>query len=182
MTNVKNERFIPTKNYVLAFVIVVVIILLTWYSFAWYNVFQEKKVSESYLIKEKVISNEITNLNSIEDVFSEAPDSYFVYVSYTGTKEIYNIEKKLQAVINDYNLNDSIYFLNVTEMKNDENYIEELNKALKLDNIKIEKVPTIIYFKEGKAVGITSRNDDNMIDDNDFKQLLDINDFKKDNN
>lgn len=182
MSNVKNERFIPTKNYVLAFVIVVVIILITWYSFAWYNVFQEKKVSESYLIKEKVISNEITNLDSIEDVFSEAPDSYFVYVSYTGTKEIYNIEKKLQDVINEYNLNDSIYFLNITEIKEKENYIEEINNALKLNDIKIEKVPTIIYFKEGKAVDITSRKDDNIIDENDFKQLLDINNFKKDNN
>lgn len=182
MTNVKNERFVPIKNYVLAFVIVVVIILLTLYSFAWYNVFQEKKVSESYLIKEKVISNEITNLDSIEDVFSEAPSSYFVYVSYTGTKEVYNIEKKLKYVINDYNLNDSIYFLNVTEIKDKEKYIEKVNNALKLEDIKIEKVPTIIYFKEGKAVDITTRKDNNMIDDNDFKQLLDINNFKKDNN
>lgn len=182
MTNVKNERFIPMKNYVLAFVIVVVIILLTLYGFAWYNFLQEKKVSESYLVKEKVISNEITSLESIEDVFSEPLDSYFIYVSYTGTKEIYNIEKKLKDVINDYNLNDYIYFLNITEIKNNDNYIDDINKSLKLDDIKIKEVPTIIYFKDGKAVDIITSENENMIDDNDFKKMLDINNFKKDNN
>ena len=60
MTNVKkNERYIPLKNYVLAAVIVVVIIALTIYGFAWYDVLKENRVSSSYLVKEKIISKEI---------------------------------------------------------------------------------------------------------------------------
>ena len=52
MTNVKkNERYIPLKNYVLAAVVVVVMILLTLYGFAWYNVLKENRVSTSYLVK-----------------------------------------------------------------------------------------------------------------------------------
>ena len=44
----KNERFVPTKNYVIAVFIVVAMILLTWYAFEWYNVYKENKVSISY--------------------------------------------------------------------------------------------------------------------------------------
>ena len=45
MTNIKNERFIPVKNYLISAGIVVVIIALAWYAFAWYRVFKENKVS-----------------------------------------------------------------------------------------------------------------------------------------
>ena len=88
MTEIKkNERYIPTKNYIIAFGVVIGILLLVWYCFAWYKVYKEDKVSTSYLIKNNIISNEIKDLNEIVDVFSEAPDEYYVYVSYTGDEE-----------------------------------------------------------------------------------------------
>ena len=104
----KNERFIPIKNYVIAFGIVVAAVLLTIYGFAWYNVLKEGKVSQSYLVKEKVISNEIQSLDEVEAIFAEVPDEYFIYISYTGSEEIYNMEKELKKVINKYELNDQI--------------------------------------------------------------------------
>ena len=84
----KNERFIPIKNYVIAFGIVVAAVLLTIYGFAWYNVLKEGKVSQSYLLKEKVISNEIQSLDEVEAIFAEVPDEYFIYIRYTGSEEI----------------------------------------------------------------------------------------------
>ena len=57
MSKVKeNERFIPMKNYILAIGLVVAAVLVTLYGFAWYNVLKEGKVSQSYLVKTKVIS------------------------------------------------------------------------------------------------------------------------------
>ncbi len=176
MTNVKkNERYIPLKNYVLAAVVVVVMILLTLYGFAWYNVLRENRVSTSYLVKEKIISNEIQSLEEVSDVFSEAPNSYFIYISYTGSEEIYNMEKDLKKVINDYSLNDSVYFLNVTSIKDEKNYIEKINKTLNLEDQKVSSIPTIIYYNEGKAVDIIERKDNNMMNVGDFQKLLDIN-------
>ena len=93
----KNERFVPTKNYVIAVFIVVAMILLTWYAFEWYNVYKENKVSISYLMKNKILSKEINDLDEVNDVFSEAPDSYFIYVSYTGDENIYEMEKDLKG-------------------------------------------------------------------------------------
>ena len=59
MTEIKkNERYIPTKNYIIAFGVVIGILLLVWYCFAWYKVYKEDKVSTSYLIKNNIISNE----------------------------------------------------------------------------------------------------------------------------
>lgn len=176
---IKNERYVPIKNYVVSIVIICAIILLTWYGFAWYNVFKENKVSTSYLVKEKIISNEIKSLNEVEDVFSEAPASYYVYVSYTGSEEVYNMEKELQDVIVEYNLNDSMYFLNVTSIKDEKDYIDKVNKALKLEEKKITKIPTIVYYKDGVAVDIITRSDDNLMNVGDFQKMLDIHNVSK---
>lgn len=169
----KNERFIPIKNYVIALGIVVAAVLLTIYGFAWYNVLKEGKVSQSYLVKEKVISNEIQSLDEVEAIFAEVPDEYFIYISYTGSEEIYNMEKELKKVINKYELNDQIYYLNVTEIKEKDDYIDKINKSLNLEE-KVTQVPTIIYIKEGKVVDIIKRSDDNMMNVGDFQKLLDI--------
>lgn len=180
MTNVKNnERFVPLKNYIIAFLVVVVIIALTFYGFAWYKVVKESRVSESYLVKEKVISKEITDLDEVKVVFFEPPSSYFVYVSYTGEENIYNMEKELKNVINDYNLNDSFYYLNVTSIKEANDLLDQVNEALNLEEKKIEKIPTIIYYRDEKAVDMITREDNNMITSSDLEKLLDRNNIKK---
>lgn len=180
MTNVKkNERFIPLKNYIMAFLVVVVIIALTFYGFAWYKVVKESRVSESYLVKEKVISKEITDLEEAKVVFFEPPSSYFVYVSYTGEETIYNMEKELKNVINEYNLNDSFYYLNVTSIKEANDLLDQINDALNLEEKKITKVPTILYYRDGKVVDIITRADDNMITASDLEKMLDRNNVKK---
>ena len=180
MTEVKkNERFIPIKNYVISVVIILAAILLTFYGFEWYKVIKENKVSTSYLIKEKVISQEIQDLDEIESIFSEVPKTYYVYVSYTGDENIYNMEKSLAKIINNYSLNDNFYYLNVTSIKDEEDYISKINYALNLTEIKITQVPTIIYYNDGEAVYIIQKDKDIMMQAGDFQKLLDINDIEK---
>lgn len=175
----KNEAFIPVKNYILSAVIVVVIIGLTYYAFAWYNVLKENKVSTSYLLEQKYISNEITDLNAISDIFMEMPDSYFVYISYTGDEKIYNMEKSIKDLIKDYNLSDQMYYLNVTSIKDEENYIDKINEALDLTDRKVTKVPTILYFYEGKLVEMTDSKSDNLLTKSDFEKLIEIVNIEK---
>ena len=180
MTKIKkNETFIPVKNYVLAALIVVVMLGATWYGFQWYKVIQEEKVSTSYLVKNKYISKEISNLDEVNTVFSETSDSYFIYVSYTGDENIYNMEKTLKNEIVKYNLIDNMYYLNVTDIKNKENYIDEVNKALNLEDRKITKVPTILYFYEGALVGMTDPKGESLMTVSDFQKLLEISDIEE---
>ena len=169
----KNERYIPIKNYVIAFGIVVAAVLLTMYGFSWYNVLKDGRIAQSYLVKEKVISNEIQSLKEVDAVFAEVPEEYFIYISYTGSEDIYNTEKKMKKVINDYDLNDKIYYLNVTSIKDDKDYIDKINESLKLEE-KVTQVPTIVYIKEGKVVDIIKRSDDNIMNVGDFQKMLDI--------
>ncbi len=182
MTEIKkNERYIPTKNYVIAIGVIVAILLIAWYCFAWYKVYKEDKVSTSYLVKNNIISNEINDLNEIADVFSEVPDEYFVYVSYTGEEDIFEMEKELAKIIKKYNIANQFYYLNVTEIKDNDDYIDEINRSLSLRDEKIIRVPTIIYYKDGEVVndGIISRSDNKMMTAADFQKLLDANNIEK---
>ncbi len=182
MTEVKkNERYIPTKNYIIAIGIVIAILLIAWYCFAWYKVYKEDKVSTSYLIKNNIVSNEIKDLNEIVDIFSEVPDEYFVYVSYTGDEDIFAMEKDLAKIIKKYDITDQFYYLNITSIKDNSDYIDEVNRALGLRDEKIIRIPTIIYYKDGEVVkdGIISRSDDKMMTASDFQKLLDANNIEK---
>jgi hypothetical protein len=175
----KNERFIPTKNYIITAIIIIGAILLTLYGFKWYRVIKENKVSTSYLIKEKVISKEIQELDELDSIFSEVPKSYFVYVSYTGNEEIYNMEKDLEKIIKDYDLGDKFYFLNVTSIKDDKNLVDQLNTKLKLEAKKIISIPTIIYYVEGEPAYIITKEGNAIMQAGDFQKLLDINNITK---
>ncbi|MGM9834953.1 MAG: DUF6568 family protein [Bacilli bacterium] len=178
---VKNERYIPIKNYVIAVLVVISVVLLTLYFMQWYKVLEENKLSSSFLIKSNTITNEVKELEEIEAVFSEVPEDYFVYVSYTGSEKVYNMEKELEEVIDDYNLNNKFYFINVTNVMDDDDYVDKINEALGLEEQKINKVPTIIYYKDGKIAsdGILTREDDNIITAADFLQFLEEKEYEK---
>ena len=177
----KNERYIPTKNYIIAGGLILLVILLTWYVFAWRKVYKEEKVSTSYLEKYNIITNIITDIDEIKDVFAEVPDSYFIYISYTGNEEIYDMEKDLAKIIKRYNLSEDMYYINVTDLKDKKDYINKLNNTLGLKDVIITQVPTIIYFKDGEVTkgNIISRSDDKLMSSGDFQKLLDKNEIQK---
>lgn len=181
MASIKNEKYIPTKNYITALVLVLVVVILTLYFFKWYDVYEENKVASSYLIKSNTITNEIKDLKEVEAVFTEVPDDYFIYISYTNDEKVYEMEKELKDVINKYALNDKFYFINITDIQKEDNYIDKLNETLKLDSQKITKVPTIIYYKNGEVAkdGILTRADDNIINAADLEQFLEEKDYQR---
>ena len=182
MTSIKkNEKYIPTKNYIKAVLLIVVVILLSLYIFEWYNVYEENKVMQSYLVKSNTIHNEIKDKKEVEAIFTEVPADYFVYISYTGNKDIYEMEKNLKNVIKEYELEEKFYFINVTEMKNNDNYLEELSVILNLEEQTITEVPTIIYFKDGVIAkdGILTSEDNNMINASLFRKFLEEKEYQK---
>lgn len=175
-------RNIPRKNYVIVLCIILVVVLLTLYIFQWYKVSKEGKVASSYLMHSKTIAYEIKDLDEISSVFSEAPEEYFVYISYVNSEEIYNLEKDLKNVIDEYHLKDNFYYLNVTSYMKEDNYLNKINEAFALKDQKVEHLPTILYFKNGKLVtdGIVKREDNKIMQAADFVQLLDVHEITKD--
>jgi len=181
MTEIKkNESFIPTKNYVIAFFIIIGVILLSWYAFAWYKTIKTNKVAESYLVTEKVVSNEIKSLDELSDILSESPETYYIFISYTGSEDVYNLEKEMAKLISEYNLSDSFYYLNITNIMNDEDYLDKINETLNLKDEKVKQVPTVLYYQDGALVNIINKDDKSMMNIGDFQKMLDVNQIEKD--
>ncbi len=181
MTNSKKERKIPSKNYVIAVLVFIGVILFTIYLFKWYQVVNNEKITKSYLISSNVISNEINSLDELSDVFSEAPSEYFLYIGYTNDKNVYDMEVDLKKIINKYDLRDKFYYLNVDSLKENEGFIEEINSALALDKEKITSIPTILYYKDHSLVagGIIHKEANSLMQASDFEQLLETMEIEK---
>ena len=177
----KSEKYIPTKNYIIAALIVVGSILLVLYGFSWYNAYIDHLYSKSYLVKNSIISKEIKSKAEFDNVLKETGNEYFILISYTGSKDTYKLEKSLKKVITDYKLEDSFYYYNVTDLKKDKNYLKEINSSLQEFDVTVKAVPTIIYVSNNtvSSSGIINRDDDNMMNAGDFQKLLDLNQIEK---
>ena len=180
MKKKRDTANVSYKNYLAVLLIFIFVIFGSLYIFEWYKVYKSEKLSSSYLVKTNTVVNVINNYDELKSVFLEAPDEYFVYISYANSQEVYNMEKDLQKLIIDYKLQDNFYYLDVTEMKNDKDFLERINSLLGLKDNKVTKVPTIVYFEEKmNSDNILTREDNNIMQSADFAQLLDIKGFQK---
>lgn len=160
------------KNYYIGIVIALLIILALLYYFRIFETAKQKKYEESYLVSSGAVNLNINTLDDIDQVFSEAAESYFVFISYTKDESEYKLETKLKTIIDDYGLKDIFYLVNTTSFKEDEDndLYDKLNESFKLNKDKINSIPIIIYF-EGK--------DYKIVDPNKLESFLAKNNFEK---
>lgn len=152
--------------------VVVLILFVGLYIYKWQQVKTEEKYMTSYLLDTGTVSLEIKNLDEVSQILTEAPNEYFILITYTGEKATYELEENIKKIIDDEKLNDVFYYLNVENIRNEDNYITRLNNAFNTE--KIKNVPVILYYKDGKIIDTVSRNDNNCINAGDFQKLLDI--------
>ena len=130
----------------------------------------------SYLITSNTLSVEIKDLSETIQVLKESPSEYFVYISYTTAEKVYSFEKKLTKLIDNSNLKDEFYFVNVTNIKDDENFYKEINNTF---NTKlINNIPCILHFKNNELKKVIYNKDLNKTYTN-FENLLKENEFDK---
>ena len=154
------KHIFSQKNILIIVCIVLALILVIFYGYRVNKLKETDTLSKSYLLDSGTVSLEIKNLDEVNQILAESPTEYFVLISYTGNKDTYKL------------LNDSFYYLNVKNIMDEDNYLNRLNNAFNTD--KIKKVPTILYYKNGKIVDVVTRNDNNIINAGDFQKLLDI--------
>ncbi len=163
-----------TKKYFVGLCIVLAIIFLALYVNRWNTVREQEKYYNSYLISTNTISLEMTDIDEISSVLSETPNYYFLYISYTGDEDVYNLEEELKPLIDEYQLQNNFYFLNVTDFKDtNTDYTNDIADELGIDRSIISKVPIILYFKDGElatAKGIFTADE--------FQDLLENQDIK----
>ncbi len=158
------------KNYYIGIVIALLIIFAILYYFRIYESARLQKYEKSYLVDTGAVNLSINSLDEIKQVFSEAPESYFVFVSYTKDEAEYKLESKLKPVIDNYGLKDTFYVLITNDFKDDDNLYDEINKTFNLAKDKINSIPIIIYFKDKSY---------EIVDPNKLESFLEKNNFEK---
>ncbi len=174
------EIAIKPQNYLYSLLILVGAILITIYLFSWYNVKKEEELKTSYLITTNTIESDIKDLDSLSQILEEAPSSYFVYLSYTEDEDVYNLEKEIKRLIDTYKLNDIFYYVNLTELKKNNNHYLDVVEE-KLDIKEINSIPAVIYVQNGEIIenNILDGVKDTKFKASDLEQLLDIYEFEK---
>ena len=172
------SKYFSSKTYIFIALGALFALFLILYALGWYRVYQKEQTRESYLITSNTISMQITDLEDLNTILSEAADDYFLYISYTNSVDVLNLEKKLKKVIDNYGLNDIIYYIDVTKHKDD---LDKLNENLGIDKNLIQKVPTIVYVKSGKieSQNIITPSKNKMMSAKDFENLLKKNEIEK---
>ena len=95
----------------------------------------------------------------------------FLLISYSQNSKIYQNEKEIKQLLKKNNLLDNLLYLDVTDKKEEENLINDINEKLKLDDKnKITSVPAVIYYNENQ---VTYVKDGNVTKD-DFAQIIDM--------
>ena len=172
----KTNIYFPYKSYLHIIIGIIFLLLLMWYVASWIKVKNEEKLLTSYLLKTSTITYHIDDLKEVSSVLQESPTDYFVYISYTSDDDVYKLEKRLKRIIDDYNLKDEFYYLDITSIKDKENILDNLNKTFNTSII--TNVPCIIFFKNGNIEDIIVDKND-IFNYNDFVSLLKDNNYEK---
>ena len=177
---IKNNEKVEVnyRTYYIIGIVLMCIALIAFYIYRVNQVNNTEKMQTSYLLSTDTINLEIKNLEEVKQILKEAPNDYFVLISYTNNKDTYNLEKWLKSIIDKYSLSDRFYYLDVTSIMNDENYLARINNAFDTDLITM--VPTILYYRNGELAtdGVVLRVDKNPINAGDFQKLLDIYEYE----
>lgn len=169
------------KQYTLGVVTVVLVAILAIVGVvAVYYRAKENAYSVDWEEKSFLVENEIASTNCETVSNAILGDYSFIFVrEKTSNEEEFNLEKKLKKIIEDYDLENHFY---VYTLDNECGVISDpysvLGQNLSL-NEGIMKVPTILYYKDGKLVDSIEREDELMMSDADFVHLLDIYEFEK---
>lgn len=160
------ERNIPKKNY---FILVLMLICIVVLTFATVNIFKwikSNNVRNGYINK---YVSEIT-YNELDTYLLEPASNTFIYITYTGNEQVYKLEKDLKKIISNYDLTDEFIYIDVTEEIENNDFIKNINE--KYSTNLINKIPVIMYFKDGVLTDVIN-SDDNLFTKADFQKLLD---------
>lgn len=163
-----------TKKVCVYIILIIGIIFIALYANGWHQVKKDEKYQESFLINSNTINLEMTSLSDITSVLSETPNNYFIYISYTGSEDIYNFEKKLKPLIDEHNLQNRFYYLNITDIKQNKNYKKDIARELNIDSKNLNNIPVILYFKDEvlQNDGLTSIKDfENLLNEINIKNI-----------
>lgn len=160
-------RAVPKKNYYLLIIMIIAVVIITFAVINIVNGVRNKKIDSGYI--NKYVSE--LQYNELENYLIEPANNTFIYLTYTGSEEVYNLETKIKKVINNYELQSNFIYVDVTDEMTNNDFIEKLNKKFRISET-IKKVPVILYYKDGVLVDCV-QGTNSIFTVADFQKLLD---------
>ena len=108
----------------------------------------------------------------IESGMNEIKDNGYLYLTYIGSKNIYNLEKYIYKTLKNNKLSDKFIYINCTDNINDKKIINDLNDKLSIITDNEIVLPAIIYYKNEKPVDYIDSTNQILTGDK-FVQLMD---------
>ena len=149
---IKGEKLreVPAKNYYVVMVVSILVIILTLYIRSFYLSYQATKINSSVFFDKSINQMNTDDVNYALEETSEA----ILYVSYFDYPKVYNMEKKLYKELEKRELIDKVIYWNITDIKDNNEYIRILKNKYPVIADKINTAPMIIYIKDGEALDV----------------------------
>lgn len=157
------------KNYIVLIVIFALGIGLTIYFCNWYHVYDEYQKQTPVI---RGILQEITN-EELEHYIMENPTTV-IYMCTSSDMVCRNYEKDLKKLVETENLQETIVYLNLTNLDIDK-FIEDFNNKYP-HKIKLTKnYPTLVIFEDGKIINSLQGKENEKLTISKTKQFIEIN-------
>jgi len=163
MKNNEKKGDKPIKNYIILLLICLGVILITIYICKWIKIYKDEELNKSPLT-DKV--NEISLLE-LKETIAETSEA-IIYFGYTMDEEVYSLEEKLAHEIDKRNLKEYVYYINVKDYIENDEYKSIIVKTIPDLEGKDLSAPMIMYVKRGIPIKLMTSS----------KKLMTINDFK----
>lgn len=172
-------RKIKTSNYIVAAIIVIWVFIILYVGIQLYHKYEEKLYDEGYFYREKT-EMKISTLKDIRKEI-EATDSsnVFVLFNYRGEEANYTLEKDLYRIMKDYRLENSFYYIDLSNTEDAVNCDVTCAINQELGTNLVLNTPAIVYLKDKQVIDVAQREDKKVLEAADFVKVLDMYEFKK---
>jgi hypothetical protein len=138
---------IPSKNYYIVLLVSVLVIIFSLYVRSFYLNYRASRINESVFADKTINQINTEDFNFAVGETNEA----ILYISYTGSNEVYDMERRLYREIKKKHLTEKVIYWNVTGLKRDE-YLSILKNTFPDIDDQITSAPMLIYIKDGVAM------------------------------
>ena len=160
-----STKVIPKKNYLILIGTILLIISACFATFNIYNIYQETKIKKSVLDKKSI------KFKDLGEITNDLSANTFLIIGYSQNSKIYQNEKEIKSLLKKNNLLDNVLYLDVTDIKESETLINDINEKLKLEEgNRISSVPAVIYYNENKVTYVK----DGTVTKDDIAQIIDM--------
>lgn len=166
MQKEKEERKIPTKNYIILLIIVLVTFLLAYYLYRWYDVYSTYQ-NDIPVIREYL--PEVTE-EEMEHYIRENPTAV-IYVCTAVDTNCRSFEKNFKKLVEQESLQEYITYVNLTD-ENKESFITRFNQNHPYKKIGLTKYPALIFFEDGEVSDILQASKDNNLTISEVNKFL----------